>query len=662
MNKLTTQIIQRIVLMSVILFATTCLHSQTVIKMKRQNGVSLIPCKINGLDLELIFDTGASDVSISLIEAETMLKNGTLTKNDIIGLSNYQYANGQISEGIEINIKEIEIAGLKMKNVKASIVKTQEAPLLLGQTAISKLGTIQLDLNSNTITILNGKGDYDYSTNTQPHRLDKYYQELSTVIVEKKDNNEGVSFSYTIPKKWKEQTVINSTTFRRYKSDEYPDGVFYELRLGLQTLPYIFSNNDSCRNFVNRINIQYKNIDSAFQEVSISNTEISTCRTIKNITLTKIGEKNKLNIQYYIFFGNKLLNVVYSAYSTNFEQIVSISEELDRFCDSQSKNIVVHNVLENVTNCTIQSTATENKKGISIILNKSCIWQKAETSKNELLLTNRATASILTIGIGTKNEALQDFNELSSSELTELKNIFIENINIPDEILSSEVVRYNKKSFIHLITKSNRENNFTLIEYYYYVINKRLIAISSILKDKSETELNRRFQNTQNDVTQLLNNIEITSQKSEDPNEYFEKGISYAESDNYKDAIKNFTLAIELKPTFFEAYYNRGIVKSRLHSYYEAITDYNSAIDINDKFTEAYYSRGIAKAKIKNYNDALNDFNRTIELNSTFADAYLNRGIMKIILGRKESGCDDLKKAKVLGVANADKAINLYCN
>ena len=132
-------------------------QSQTVIKMKSEGGVSIIPCKVNGLNLNFIFDTGASDVSISLTEASFMLKNGYLDTNDIIGTSNYLDANGNISEGVIINLKEIEIAGLKLSNVKATIIKNIKAPLLLGQSAINKLGKIQIDLASNTLTILNGK-------------------------------------------------------------------------------------------------------------------------------------------------------------------------------------------------------------------------------------------------------------------------------------------------------------------------------------------------------------------------------------------------------------------------------------------------------------------------------------------------------------------------
>jgi predicted aspartyl protease len=144
--------------------------SQTVIKMKSQGGVSIIPCKVNGLELSFIFDTGASDVTISLTEASFMIKNGYLSKNDIIGTSKFYDANGDISEGININLREIEIQGLKLYNVKAAIIKDIDAPLLLGQTAISKLGDIQLNFTINTLTILNKVNFYDFSRNTNKHQ------------------------------------------------------------------------------------------------------------------------------------------------------------------------------------------------------------------------------------------------------------------------------------------------------------------------------------------------------------------------------------------------------------------------------------------------------------------------------------------------------------
>ena len=58
--------------------------SQKVIEMTKINGVYQIPCKVNGIPMNFIFDTGASDVSISITEAKFLLKNGLLQNEDFI--------------------------------------------------------------------------------------------------------------------------------------------------------------------------------------------------------------------------------------------------------------------------------------------------------------------------------------------------------------------------------------------------------------------------------------------------------------------------------------------------------------------------------------------------------------------------------------------------
>jgi clan AA aspartic protease (TIGR02281 family) len=126
---------------------------QTTIQLEKQGGVYTVPCKVNGLELRFIFDTGASDVTISLTEASFMKKNGYLVSSDIIGNEKFMDATGKISEGTVINLREIEFAGLKLTNVRATIVHELGAPLLLGQSALSKLGKIQFDYKSNTLTI-----------------------------------------------------------------------------------------------------------------------------------------------------------------------------------------------------------------------------------------------------------------------------------------------------------------------------------------------------------------------------------------------------------------------------------------------------------------------------------------------------------------------------
>jgi tetratricopeptide (TPR) repeat protein len=628
--------------------------------MKRQGGVSIIPCKVNGLDLELIFDTGASDVSISLTEASSMLENGKLTKSDIIGTSNYINANGDITEGIVINIKEIEIAGLKMTNIKASVVKNLDAPLLLGQTAISKLGRIQLDLNNNTLTILNGKGTYDYSTYSLIDKLEKYYKEFSVVKIEKRDNTEGLFFSYTIPKKWKEEKITNAVKFKSYVGEEYPYGCVIGLDIGLQTLPSLYNNYDSCQSYIEYINTLLSNADPSFKLISIAQTKVSYCKTIKNIIFTKDEGINKLSYQYWIFCGNKCLSFIYSIYSTDRNKIISISPDFEEFCSSQVSNLIVFNALENAATCTIQSNAIENKKDISIILNNACKWFKSE-GKKELNLVNNSTSSTLSIGIGDKNNDLPDLDGINSADLLEFKNSIIKSLGSSQQVLNSDILTLNKKKYIYFSAKSKNNNDYILTECYYYVINNRLITIFSFIKDEDEANLKVLFKTTQNDLKDLLNGIEIIGKKSQNPNDYFNKGLTKAQSNDFRGAIIDFNMSIALNPQFAEAYYNRGSAKFRLQDNNGAIEDFNKAISINPKFTQAYYNRGVVKVQQQDYKGALPDFNKTIELQTDFADAYLNRGLMKIVLGTKESGCLDLNKASTLGSTKAEKAINMYC-
>ena len=104
-----------------------------------------VKCTINGLPLHFIFDTGASDVSMSTVEATFMFKNDYLSDRDVTGKANYVTANGEISEGTIVNLREVNFGGLSLTNVKASIVRSQAAPLLLGQSVLGKLGKIEID-------------------------------------------------------------------------------------------------------------------------------------------------------------------------------------------------------------------------------------------------------------------------------------------------------------------------------------------------------------------------------------------------------------------------------------------------------------------------------------------------------------------------------------
>ena len=118
-----------------------------------EGGNCYVKCQINELPMRFVFDTGAADVSISMVEASFMMKNGYLTEKDVIGSGRFSDAIGNVSEGTVINLKKVKFGDLELDNVRASVVRNQKAPLLLGQTVLSRIGKIEIDNQKKVIVV-----------------------------------------------------------------------------------------------------------------------------------------------------------------------------------------------------------------------------------------------------------------------------------------------------------------------------------------------------------------------------------------------------------------------------------------------------------------------------------------------------------------------------
>ena len=125
---------------------TTC-FGQKVILLTKQDGVYTIPCSINGVKRSLVFDTGASTITISMQLAEMLYRSGKLTDSDIKGYGKSQTASGHIVDNMAIVLRDVDISGLHLKNVDAVVIEGQNVPLLLGLSAIQKLGKVTLSGN-----------------------------------------------------------------------------------------------------------------------------------------------------------------------------------------------------------------------------------------------------------------------------------------------------------------------------------------------------------------------------------------------------------------------------------------------------------------------------------------------------------------------------------
>lgn len=163
---------KRVMFVLSFMLISLCVFSQTVIEMTKDGGVFTVPCTVNGYKVSMIFDTGASDVSLSSKVASYMFRNGLLCETDVIGEGSSTIASGESIDHIVVKIKRLEIGGIKIDDVEAVILDSQRAPLLLGLSAIQKIGKVGIDGNK----LIINKSTANYS----PEYIDKVYEGLES--------------------------------------------------------------------------------------------------------------------------------------------------------------------------------------------------------------------------------------------------------------------------------------------------------------------------------------------------------------------------------------------------------------------------------------------------------------------------------------------------
>lgn len=121
------------------------------IPYREEGGVKTIRVSLNGMPVDMIFDTGCSGTLISLAEAQYMYNKGLLTDDNFLGMSNSQIADGSIVENMVINLDKIVIdEKLVCYDVQATVCLNNDAPLLLGNEVLNRTASYTID-NQNKV-------------------------------------------------------------------------------------------------------------------------------------------------------------------------------------------------------------------------------------------------------------------------------------------------------------------------------------------------------------------------------------------------------------------------------------------------------------------------------------------------------------------------------
>lgn len=96
---------------------------------------------------------------------------------------------------------------------------------------------------------------------------------------------------------------------------------------------------------------------------------------------------------------------------------------------------------------------------------------------------------------------------------------------------------------------------------------------------------------------------------------------AYSKLEDYKEAIADYTQAIEIDPNYADAYYNRGIAHRKVGDTQAAIADYTQAIKIDPNDAKVYHNRGIARSALEDYQGAIADHTQALEIAPNFTSS-----------------------------------------
>jgi clan AA aspartic protease (TIGR02281 family) len=134
--------------------------SITSVPVTKSGGVYRVKATVNSeVALTFVVDSGAADVVLPEYIGKTLFATGSITKSDILGVAKYVFANGDSQSGTVVNLKSLTIGDVTVRNVRASILPGDGASLLLGQSALKKLGAWRINAKCCVSQITPGLAD-----------------------------------------------------------------------------------------------------------------------------------------------------------------------------------------------------------------------------------------------------------------------------------------------------------------------------------------------------------------------------------------------------------------------------------------------------------------------------------------------------------------------
>ena len=128
-------------------------RSKSTLKLSNRGGVSELPVKFGSVSVNMILDSGASDVTISKSLETRLIRAKFISKEDYIEPALYRVASGEIIACNRFICPEIKVGDITLYNIMCSVSPSNDI-LLLGQSFLENFTSWKINNESNELELV----------------------------------------------------------------------------------------------------------------------------------------------------------------------------------------------------------------------------------------------------------------------------------------------------------------------------------------------------------------------------------------------------------------------------------------------------------------------------------------------------------------------------
>ena len=157
------------------------------------------------------------------------------------------------------------------------------------------------------------------------------------------------------------------------------------------------------------------------------------------------------------------------------------------------------------------------------------------------------------------------------------------------------------------------DNNSELIKAAITIVESYGLSVSG---PQNSRNINISSLEDNLDRTREINNPKQVLPVPENSEEkmLLKTGHVHMKHGDFQSAIKDYTNAIIINPTFAGAYNARGMANRKMKDFHAALQDYNTALSLHNNFAATYNNRGVIYMEIRQIEAALTDFDKALNI------------------------------------------------